>query len=256
MVVTVTYEELDRIFYERIRLALVESGLLPDITLYSDITAWQAARATLRTSLLLDRKVMVDVLGVGSWDDKGEKADARIVIMRGSRTPGSIGGSPSTFMESYIDAGGNRKFRKYKAPDSSDNLAYEIRTSTNDTETDKVMSRLMDKAFGRRRYLPTIDEQGKPTLKDVLVISTGTFDFTEQRYIERAFRYLIEDVFLQEPELIQDNIPVLTSLSIGVSLQDGSEVSNDLDLSVDDNARITEDNLLRETEDGTLLNVD
>lgn len=220
MVITVTYEELDRMFYERLRRGVVAMGLMPDITLFDNDADYFAARRALRTSLNAQGLTLLEVIGVGSWDDKGEESDAKIVVKRLGTDSGSIGGFPATYYESYNDTAGDIKFEKSYFPDTSDDVNYEIRLLSNNVKMERILSRVVDNALGRRRFVQTVNPQGEYTETRVLLFNRGSFDFSAQKFIEKGYRYVIADVFLQEPQLILSDIPLLTTLQFCVYLPD------------------------------------
>lgn len=231
MVTTVTYDEVDRLFYERLRLAAVAAGLAVDVNLYSgNPSGYQTARDALKATLTPLKKRLVEVFGVGSWDDRGEITDSRIVVNRLGERPGSLGGSPVAYYEAYKDNSGADKFKKYRYPDMSSDLDYEVRIITKSILMERIMSTIVGNAIGRGRYTQTVDDSGQFTPNYVMVVSNGGFNLSGQSFIERGFRYTVEDVFLQDPELIADNIAPINTVQFSLYLPDSqTPVVNEID---------------------------
>jgi len=204
----VTIEELDRMFYERLRKTVVAAGYLPDITNYATEGSWEQARNTLRDS----SGQLIDVFGVGSYDARDEKTVNKIVIDRAGASPGSVGGFPEKHFEVTSGVGINQMYAKKFLPDSTDNVDYNIRMIGKRTEFDRLASQFMSTLFHKRRHARTYNNLGVETDNYVLVTFRGEVDMSERNYMERLYRYTVEDVLIEPSTTIKENIPVMKTV--------------------------------------------
>ena len=73
--------------------------------------------------------------------------------------------------------------------------------------------------FGERVYKTTIDNFGAETDKKVLVENTGEVDVSSDDFIEKLTKYTVSDVWLEQPKVLKQNIPPLTSVEYFVYSQ-------------------------------------
>lgn len=212
MVYTVTLEELDRMFYERIRKAVVAAGYLPDITLYATESAYKAARDALRTT----KGQLIDVFGVGSFDARDEKTINKIVIDRTGRSQGSLGGAPERYMVTKSGTGADTMYTQLQYPEMSDTVAYDVRFVGDRTSMERIAMQCIDSALGRRRFLKVYNNSGVEVSKAVLVVNNGDVDLSEKNYMERLFKYVVPDVFIATPLVVRDNIPVMKTVEFTI----------------------------------------
>lgn len=223
MIQTVTYNELDFMFFETLRRAVVAAGYLPDVINYQSGTpkenavAYNAAKATLRSSTML-----TEVFGVGSFEAKGEKTINKIVIVRGNKTIGSIGGWPATQYDptTGFPLNVNSKFKKSFTPDNSNDVNYQVKLITNDSNWDNILSQVIDNVIPQKRFLFTVDGSGNYTTKAVFIQSLGDVNISAFNFLERTFRFIVRDVFIQVPETLKIDIPVLKTIDYMLLLQD------------------------------------
>lgn len=214
-----TLQEIDRIFYEYLRLKVVELGYLPDKLLYANKQAYDTARKGIK----LSGKELIDVFGHSTEENRGETTLNRFVVCRLTSEAGSMGGSPATYFERYTDALGKIKFRHKYYPEQSRNLNYEVRLICGSGVYDSLMSGIIDEALGYRRYLKTILPDRGVSLADIFVERNGEVDISGCGYIERIYRYEANDVFVQAGELIRENIPVLNTIDYGIFVRKSNE---------------------------------
>lgn len=216
MIQTVTYTELDNMLFETLRRAVVGAGYLPDIINYQSGTnaenaaAYKAAKVTLRDSI----GVLTEVFGVGSFEAKGEKAINKIVIVRGNKSVGSIGGWPATQYDvtNGFPLNSGSLFKKSFLPDNSNDVIYQIKLITNDSNWDNALSAIIDNVIPQKRFLFTVDNTGNYTTKAVLILSMGDNNISAFNFIERTYKFIIKDVFLQIPQVTKVDIPVLSTI--------------------------------------------
>lgn len=225
MIQTVTYNELDNMFFETLRRAVVAAGYIPDIADYQSSTEaqnaldYKNAKATLRNTV----PILTEIFGVGSFESKGEKTINKIVIVRGNKRIGSIGGWPA---HQYDSTTGfpltvNTKFKKSFTPDNSNDVEYQVKLITNDPVWDNTLSAIIDNVIPQKRFLFTVDDAGNYTTKAVLIMSMGDFNVSAYNFMERTFKFVVKDIFLQIPQTLKTNIPVLTTVEFMTYLQMG-----------------------------------
>lgn len=208
------YEEIDRMFFEHLRLAVVAAGYLPDQTAYTTQQAYETAKETIRNSTN-PKKGLIDIFGVGTPESRDEKTTSKIVIDRKPSDRGTLGGAGIFYYEPYMD-GSTQKFRKMRMPEESKILNYEIRYSTDSAKYDRIIYSMIENICGYKRYIKTVDSTGAITNKEVFVEIAGEVDLTEGSYIERVLRYRVVDVFMQSAVLITDNIVPMTTVNYGL----------------------------------------
>ena len=203
-----SYDELDRTFYEVLRLELVALGYLPDITQYTVESDYAAAKEAIVTS----GKEVIELFGVGASIARDEKTNSKITIDRKSGGSGTIGSSGLFYYEPYTD-GTQRKFRKMAYPDQTKNIRYEIRTIAKTRAYEVIMQDILYNLFDQKKYLNTIDVNTELfTDKKFLVKYEGDVDVSVVRYKERMFSYLVPDIYVNNPKVNRSGIVPLTSV--------------------------------------------
>ena len=146
-----TLETLDRTIFEFIRLAVVESGYLPDWRSYSGTNsekqlAYNNDKQTIRDS----GKEIIEVFGVGTGEDRYRDDYNRIVIDRASIDMGvGMGGFTYT-------SDGN-SFIKTENPSNLSDVYYEIRTYSGSTKYDRILLELLMSKIGFNLYTNGVD---------------------------------------------------------------------------------------------------
>lgn len=208
-----TFDELDRTYFELLRREVVAQGLLPDIRTMATKAEYTAAKDTLRTALGLDSKELVEIFGVGSSAAQGEKTKSKIVIRRRATDSGNTGGGQIEYVPYTVD--GVQKFKKFQYPDMTKDVTYEIRSIGGSREMEVIMTNIIYKVFGSRRYITTLAEDGNFGDKSFLSVYNGDMDMSmkDQEFVERLFRFTAPDIFVDELTLISDTIVPLTTVS-------------------------------------------
>lgn len=213
MITTVTFDEIDRLFFEYLRRVVVDLGYLPDKRTFSTVAEYNAAKDTMRAALS-EPKQLIEIFGVGSSESKDQKTMSKFVISRIGSEGGNIGGSPADELIQYQSD--PNLFRVEQYPDKSENLLYEVRQITNNTKYDRILGAALRRAFGKRRYLKTVNDEGIFNDHTVLVEYTGEVDVSAADYMERVSRFRVWDLFIEEPLVIRDGIPEMTTIEGGI----------------------------------------
>lgn len=236
MIPVVSYTELDNMFFETLRLAVVEAGYLPDVTSFNtpdrqtNSANYKAAKEALRQASKL-----TEVFNTGSFEAMGEKTINKVVIVRGSKNIGTIGGWPGTQVvldkaqwddgrlwdtynesDSVENRNADSTFTKSFLPDNSSNIDYQIKLITNNANWDNILSSIIDNVIPQKRFLNTVDDYGNYTDKAVLVRSLGDVNISAFNFMERTFRFRVHDVCIQNPKVLRTNIPVMSTVEFFV----------------------------------------
>jgi len=215
MVETLTYAEIDRLFFEHLRRNMVTYGRLPDILQYNNAPgAWRDAREAIAASGV----GLIDVYGDSAEVDKDAKSFSRFVIINKGETPGSVSGTGTFYFEHVSGEGAGKIHSKKVNPDISEDIEYEIRVISNNVADDRFMRLVLKNLFGGRRYLTTVDATGNYTEKRALVEYNGSVTMSYMDVIERVYKYTVRDVFIQEHQVIQANIPALSTVNYSLYL--------------------------------------
>lgn len=203
-------QTVDRSITEHLRRKTVELGFLPDITLYSSSVDYASAKEALKITNNL--KSIIEVYGIGASETRDDKSDAKLFLDRAGETVGTVGGWPEEFYTKNIDGTWN----KYKMPDMTYDVMYELRTITTNTQIDRTMDSIIRRVLGARKYIKLIDANGVDTNIVILVLFKGSADVSADGYLERVYKYEVNQVWLEEPELLLENIAPLTSYDANI----------------------------------------
>lgn len=203
-------QTVDRSITEHLRRRAVELGFLPDVTLYSSSVDYTAAKEALKITNNL--KSIIEVYGIGASETRDDKSDAKIFLDRAGEQTGTVGGWPEEFYTKNLDG----TFNKYRMPDMSYDVMYEIRTITTNTQIDRTMDSIIRRVLGARKYFKLIDANGVDTNVVMLALFKGSADVSGDGYLERVYKYEVNQVWLEEPELLAENIPALISYNADI----------------------------------------
>lgn len=237
-------ENIDRLFFEHLRLKIVSAGYLPDIAAYGSVEAYNAARVTLFNSLQLQKLTLVDLFGTGTWENKGEKTDSKITIERrgiNSGKTGFFGGFQ--YMPVFDEADSTKQvgFTKKKMPEGTANIEYEIRYVTSTVKMERILIGLIHSVFGMStKELPGVKEDGSFLDETATIISNGMVDVKNDEFIEGFMRYTAQEVYLENGDETDDEtiIPMLTKITANMymvtrgrlqEIKQGSPVDENID---------------------------
>lgn len=200
-----TLETIGRTIYERLRLAVVSAGYLPNVVGMS-----AAEYAAAKAAIIQSGKQIIEVLGEGAPDTRDEKKMTRITVQRRSSNGGSLGGFPATF---YVPGTAPSTFKKLQMPERSRNVQYEVRLVSNTAEYDRIGDALILRALGQRRYLKCVKpDHTFETDEGFWFVRTGDADVTSTDLIERIYSFTAQDVWTEEPEVLLDDIKPMSQI--------------------------------------------
>jgi hypothetical protein len=209
-----TLTELDRTIFEHIRRSLVTEGYLPDVTTFQNIDDYVAAKQAIVDSGL----EVIELFGHGASDSRGKFGGNRITINRTGSETGATGGSPSEEFK-RTGTGVGSTFTKIKYQDATKDISYEVRVIATSTLYERIAQDIIDYAFGERRYVLTVDEEGEFTADHVLLLNNGTVNLkSTEDYQEMMTKYEIKDVWVGRENITKTNIKALSSITFSLYL--------------------------------------
>lgn len=199
-----TLNEIDKSVYETVRLALVANGMLPDVRNYTTPESYNQAKVTLGGDL-------VEVLGVGAAEAKGDKSGVKILIERKGFSAGDLGNINSKeFVKK--DSG---SFKAISVTSMSTNIDYDIRVLSSSVKMERKCLDVLIHCFGMRRYIPVVDSE-----EVVLINFKGDVDVSSVGNRERLVKYTVMDIWLNESlggeGVIKDDVAPLSSLNFEI----------------------------------------
>lgn len=216
MISLYTFNEIDRGIFENIRVALVDAGLLPDITQYNTEDDYTTAKRVLSAQLTSQGKELVELFGVGASHDRDEKTFAKIVINRKTANSGTLGGAGLFYYEKWLDQQGHDRYRKLAYPEQSRTITYEIRCIAASRSSEVTMTNTLYKVLGQKRSIATVSDNDIINEDKKFFISyNGDIDVSigGDDFLERLFSYIVPDVFLDEANVVNPNIAPMTSVN-------------------------------------------
>lgn len=205
MIEQITLEELDRAIYNRIRLAVVGMGWLPDKFAYANNGAgYTAAKAAFGSSL-------IEVFGVGSTLGRDDLKASRITVNRRSILEGQLGGYPAVGFVEYTAPSTKKRFTKSYLPELQNDVVYDIRliSSVDSTVNQRRLIKLVMDALGLRRYISTYDNTGAETGTMFLVYHNQSLDVTSTPdFKEHLMSYVAADIWLSDGAIIGDRAAI------------------------------------------------
>ncbi len=204
-------EAVDRGFTELLRREVVRKGYLPDVTLYATATDYAQAKGLLQESL--PDKTLIEVFGVGTAQSRQEKTACKITVDRKS-----LDASQYVIADRIVYRWDSalQKYRKIKCPGAFYDIDYEIRTVSNTTKFDRIMSNLVLSVLHQNTYIQYFGEGF--TSKDVFAIDfLGCVDISpNEQWLERIYRYKAKAIAIDEetevaqvPPLLEVNVDIV-----------------------------------------------
>jgi len=211
---------VDRAIGETIRLQLIAKGRLVDVTAYTgDPDGYNTAMNALRTTLAAQGKAVIDVYGVGPFEDRDGKTDGKIVINRKDIVPGDIGAANLKKYKPNYDQDENLiGYTKVLLPDSTYHIEYEIRCIASSAEDEAFLVEFMLELFQTPFELAGKDSNFDDTGDTFTMYSQGSVDMTTREFMERIYRYSVRDAVITPEEVLDPNVPVLTKVIYDIHL--------------------------------------
>jgi hypothetical protein len=222
--------EVDRAFFEVLRLGVVAAGYLPDVKLQSTPNDYKVAKETLEGTVPGGK--LIEVFGVGSSFSRAEKVSHKITIDRKEVSPGTVSGASVMKHISY-EENGEQKFKKVFYPPRMSTLVYDIRIITDSIAYERVLMGIVD------RYLPSIytlkgvNSIGDFTQDDVPIWrgSVQNVSMLDNSNIEWVYRYEVRDIWIEQEFEVTTGIVPLTTIDFVFKV--GENPTTDINFSVE-----------------------
>ena len=213
-----TYRQLDDSILNNIRLQVVAQGYYPDLYLYQPQTpATEAAFKVALDSIKLSGKQPINVIGVGSFINKGEVLLNTIYIHRLSSDKGSV----SVFDTGSVRTDGlstppnaNTTYAMVSTKGYTQNISYEIRFVSDNQDNADLISGILHLALTMGRdYITAYDIQTGLVIPDRLLLLShdGATDLNVFEVKEYIFRYTVIDAWLVTGDTYPDGVESLDS---------------------------------------------
>jgi len=200
-------QEIDRAFYDYLRVELVSSNLLPDISILSKADYLLQLKAMIESP----NSKVIEIFGVGDVKARGQVNVNKIVVDRIDMNPADIGAWGTI---RYEKNEAETAYNKYKRPAGTYNVTYQIGFVTDNTEDDRFLNNLIMSVFDAMSCKNGIKEDFSKTDNYFDYLQTDFKDNSDGNYFERIFRYRVQNVFIIADKLTSDNIGILKQIDI------------------------------------------
>lgn len=216
-----TYRQLDDSFLNHIRLQVVAQGYYPDLYLYQPQTptteiAFKVALDSIKTG----GKTPINVVGVGSFINKGEMLLNTIYVHRLSSDKGSVSVYDTGVVRTdnlTTPPNANTTYSKIQTQGYTQNISYEIRFISNNQDNADLISNILHLALTMgRNYFDAYDINTGLIIPDrlLLVEYNGAIDLDVFEYKEYVFRYTVIDAWLVTGDSYPDGVESIDTQSI------------------------------------------
>lgn len=202
-------KNIDRAIEWALKDAFIEAGYWPDQRTYdanNDLAGFKADLNARRAN----KVPTVDVFGTGNYTDRGQLQANNVIIERKDMPKGSIG-----FAYPYQTVlQPNKTYSKFKTPEGTNNIGYEIRFVAFDVEMDRAINEIIKKVFDTRKFIYGINDDVSNMTEGFWIFESGTpIDISGKDFVERIYMYHASDVVIESGNnVVQANIPPLKTL--------------------------------------------
>lgn len=208
---TFTRSEIERTLMDRVRRKLVALGYLPDSVPFF-LTNNPAGYLAARQAIITSGKELIDVFGIGSEENRGEKFYHRIFLNLRQYNNGLV----SHWNNSDYKETSPGVFERQTVTGSTRSILYDIRSVTMNAEydricTDAIMGGLTTSFAGFGLPVTnadyTIDNN-----RVFLVRYKGSQEIKTPKFFERLYTYEVLDVWLDGENYSWDTIVPTTNI--------------------------------------------
>lgn len=206
-------EQIDRAIEWTIMDEVIAKGYWPDKRAFitaNDKDGYNAAIAAMSSK--------INVFGVGNFKDRKDLETNNIIIDRNN----GLGDGTIGFSDPYrFELKANKKWKKIYSGEGSSNVEYEIRFVCDDITLDRALTMIMQEAIGQRKFLHGINEDLTEIEETFFIERNGPpGDVSDKDYLERVFRYIVKDVFIDVDKIVEDDISPMTSMTPALNIDD------------------------------------
>lgn len=215
-----TEGQIEHGLFEAIRKKVFEMGFYPDyvslLSLPDD--EYVVALAAAKQAIIDAGKKLIEVYGPGDIQDHDELHNCSIIISRDDFGPGTLGFYLTESYEEKPDG----SFDVYKNPSGTTTMQYQVSYISDSAKYDRICHQAVINALGAKtRYIPGYTDEGVEMERLFQVKYVMTLDKSSSDFIERAVRYNVVDVLIEEPQF-KENVKPITEINIGTDAGDGN----------------------------------
>lgn len=198
---TFTLDQINRAFFEAIRLKLVALGHLPDVLIYNTDASFKTACDALT-------KPLIKIFGVGNYKARQGVKNNKIVIDRLNISQGSIGFVGARFvLEELEDPESEaqqeaQQYQQITYPQRTENVNYQISYVCSDNAIDNLIRTIILSTLDVRGRLKGVNANRTLTENYFLYDKTNEAESNNDGFIERYLRYEVSNVLLIKPQII------------------------------------------------------
>lgn len=221
-------EDVDRAIFKRLNNIVVREGYWIDEV---NIATSQYDAAI---QVIIDSgKELIYVKGVGTYEGTGKVNENTFVLNRRPLDKSPIGIlNDFKFVEKtkkviVDEVETERKFfDKYRQPSTLYDLTYDIRIVTNSLKYDRIMEKILLKAFGSVKYIKAVDEELNDLDQGFEMLRGQNIDVSTDSYREHGYLYRCENINLEGFELVNDEVPSIETIETDVLPVDAENVND------------------------------
>lgn len=202
--------EIDRTFFELLRLELVAQGFLPDRTLVTTPAGIKTAKANIVTG----GKEVIELFGVGNYKDRQKVSTNKIVIDRLQTDLGGIGSYGVYTYRAKDDAPTPAGYIKEQLPANTSNVLYQITYVVESTKYDRIIANIIQNVLDNRGCVQGFREDRTRTEHYFDYVQTDYKDMSGSDYIERVYRFTVSNIYLRPNKVVDTNIATLTEMNM------------------------------------------
>lgn len=184
----------------------LKRGLTPDRQAYANNEAgFDAKESEIRNTF----GFCIGVFGNGSDQDKATKFVPRFSIHGQGFLTGSVGNDQSPTYKLNKD---ETAFEQYTSPPASSIYRFEVELASSKSFQNSTLEKIRGIALPNRSFIPYYDNP-----EESFLITYGPLMQSPdmgQKLIQRKYLYEIIDVFEQEPELMEGEVPKIKTITI------------------------------------------
>lgn len=210
-----TEGQIEHGIFEAIRKKIVSMGYYPDIVplLALPDDQFKVALEAAKNAIIAQGKELIEVFGLGDIQDRDELHNNSIIIRRDDFAPGNLGFYLTESFEERTDG----DFNNYSNPSGTVTLQYQISYITNSAKYDRLIhSAIINSLGAKTKYLPGVNDDGSEMDRLYRVKYVMTLDKSSSDFIERALRYNVVDVLIEEP-IFKGIVKGIKEITIGTS---------------------------------------
>lgn len=198
-------EQIDRAIEWALRDQTIAQGLWPPQRTFitnADEPGFIAALAAMTTK--------VEVFGTADYKDRKQLKPNNCIIERVGIGDGEIG-----FAEGFrFQMKTNKDYQKIKTAKGTNHIYYEVRFVCDDVTLDRKLAMIIEKSLGRYAEIPGINTDLTNTENSFAIVREGpSGDVSGKDFIERVYRYVVQDVSFDDlEEVVDDGIAPITQI--------------------------------------------